>query len=139
VGVAVVVSMVVGMWARHRKTLYYNITAVHPEVPTSAGVLAAPCVRGLLRSLWIQPWIEVATFCASCAQSRSLRLPPWQPAPCNVGNIEVALADTDEVSGYRAAALLCQRMQRCGVSRWHPDPVAACEAAEAKRHDLAER
>jgi hypothetical protein len=43
-----------------------------------------------------------------------------------------ALNNTDEQSGYRAAALLRQRMERCGVSRWHPDPVAACEAAEAE-------
>ena len=101
---------------------------------------ARGAMRPIFASIAVDPVVDrVATFCASCAQSRSLRLPPWQPAPCNIGNIEAALADTDEVSGYRAAALLCQRMQRCGVSRWHPDPVAACEAAEAKRHDLAER
>ena len=77
-------------------------------------------------------WIYVATFCAGCAQSRSLRLPPWQPSPCFVGDMAAALANTDEQSGYRAAALLRQRMERCGVSRWHPNPVAACEAAEAE-------
>jgi hypothetical protein len=47
VGVAVMVSMVVGVRASHQKMLYYNITAVHPKAPASAGVLAAPCVRGL--------------------------------------------------------------------------------------------
>jgi len=77
-------------------------------------------------------WIYVATFCAGCAQSRSLNLPPWQPSPCFVGDMAAALADPDEQRGYRAAALLRQRMERCGVSKWHPDPVAACEAAEAK-------
>jgi hypothetical protein len=40
--------------------------------------------------------------------------------------------DDPEQRGYRAAALLRRRMERCGVSRWHPDPIAACEAAEAK-------
>jgi hypothetical protein len=35
--------------------------------------------------------------------------------------------------GYRAAALLLQRMLACGVSRSHPEPVAACEVAEAER------
>jgi hypothetical protein len=29
----------------------------------------------------------------------------------------------------RETAELAMRTQRCGVSRWHPDPVAACEAA----------
>jgi ParB-like chromosome segregation protein Spo0J len=51
---------------------------------------------------------------------------------CFVGDMAAALNNTDEQSGYRAAALLRQRMERCGVSRWHPDPVAACEAAEAE-------
>jgi hypothetical protein len=83
--------------------------------------------------LWIRPWIDVATFCASCAQSRALDLPPWQFPPCDIGNIASALADPDEQRGYRAAALLRQRMERCGVSRWHPNPIAACEAAEAKQ------
>jgi len=41
-----------------------------------------------------------------------------------------ALADPDEQRGWRSAALLRQRMERCGVSKYHPDPVAACEAAE---------
>ena len=79
-----------------------------------------------------RPWFDVATFCAACAQSRALYLPPWQPPPCDIGNMADALADTDEQRGYRAAALLRQRMERCGVSRWHPNPVAACEAAEAE-------
>jgi hypothetical protein len=126
--------MVVGMWARHRKTLYYNITAVHPEVLTSAGVLAAPCVRGLLRSLWIQPWIEVATFCASCAQSRSLRLPPWQPAPCNIGNIEAALADTDE--GAAIAPLHCCASACSAVASADGIPILSQHAKPPRRSDM---
>jgi hypothetical protein len=86
------------------------------------------CVVGQIRCTGS----DVATFAASCAQSRALDLPPWQPPPCNIGNMASALTDTDEQRGYRAAALLRQRMARCGVSRWHPDPVAACEAAEAE-------
>jgi hypothetical protein len=39
----------------------------------------------------------------------------------------------DEQRGYRAAALLLQRMERCGVSRWHPDPLAAIAKAEQDR------
>ena len=78
-----------------------------------------------------RPWIDVAAFCAGCAQGRALNLPPWQPAPCRVGNMAAALAD--EQRGYRAAALLRQRMERCGVSRWHPDPVRECERVETER------
>ncbi len=83
--------------------------------------------------LWIRPWFDVATFCASCAQSRRLNLPPWQPPPCNIGNIAAALNDLDPQRGYRAAARLLQRMLDAGVSRWHPDPLAAIAEAEQRQ------
>ncbi len=83
-----------------------------------------------------RPWFDVATFAAQCAQSRSLRLLPWQPSPCRV-KVGVALNDPDEQRGNRAAARLRLRMRRCGVSRWHPDPVAACEAAKAEQRQTA--
>jgi hypothetical protein len=76
-------------------------------------------------------WLDVATFCASCAQSNSLRLQPWQPPPCDIGNVAAALENSDETTGYRAAALLRQRMARCGVSRWHPSPAHECDRIEA--------
>lgn len=44
-----------------------------------------------------------------------------------------ALAEPDEQRGYRKAALLLQRLLAAGVSRWHPNPVAACEAAEKRQ------
>jgi hypothetical protein len=52
-----------------------------------------------------------------------------------IGNSAAALNDMPDEPrcGYRAAALLRLRMERCGVSRGHPDPVAACEAAEAEQ------
>ena len=84
-----------------------------------------------------QDWLDTAMFCAGCAQSRSLRLMPWQPSPCTIDDIASALDIADETRGYRAAAQLLQRMERCGVSRWHPDPVAASEAAEAQHHQTA--
>jgi len=31
--------------------------------------------------------------------------PPWQPPPCNIGDVAAALKDTDEQCGYRAAVL----------------------------------
>jgi hypothetical protein len=45
-----------------------------------------------------RPWDDVATFAASCAQSRALDLPPWQPPPCHIGDVASALNDTDEHS-----------------------------------------
>ena len=76
-----------------------------------------------------RPWFETATFCARCAQERALHLPPWQVAPCNLYQDDL---EGDPRRGGDAALALLQRMQRCGVSKWHPDPVGACEAAEAK-------
>jgi hypothetical protein len=77
-----------------------------------------------------RPWFAVAKFCASCAQDRALRLMPWQHCPSHVDDIAAVLKVTDDIHGWRAAALLLQRMLAAGVSRWHPNPVAACEAAE---------
>jgi hypothetical protein len=79
-----------------------------------------------------RPWESVATFCASCAQSRALDLPPWQPPPCTIRDIASALNMPDEQSGHRAAAMLLQRMLDAGVSRWHPDPLGALAAAEQR-------
>ena len=42
-----------------------------------------------------------------------------------------------DAGAKRELAELALRMHRCGVSRWRPNPVAACEAAEAE-HDEAE-
>ena len=43
-----------------------------------------------------------------------------------------------DVGAKREIAELALRMQRCGVSRWHPNPVAACEAAEAEAKRVGE-
>jgi hypothetical protein len=77
------------------------------------------------------PWLEVAQACACREQHRNLSLRPWQPAPCHAdpnGN-----GPDDGVMGRRAAELLLARMLEFGVSRWHPDPLAALEQAEARR------
>jgi hypothetical protein len=42
----------------------------------------------------------------------------------------VAMGGKATGRGHTALALLLQRMQRLGVSRFHPGPVGACEAAE---------
>jgi hypothetical protein len=84
-------------------------------------------------------WEYVARYAAFHMQVANLHLPPWQPAPCDIGprNMASALAETDEQRGYRAAALLRQRMERCGVSQWHPDPARECDRIEAEQRQTA--
>jgi hypothetical protein len=84
-----------------------------------------------------RPWEDVATFCASCAPSRALNLMPWQVARCNLHQDYRQGHDPDPRRGGDAALALLQRMQQCGVSRWHPDPVAACEAVERAKNQPA--
>ena len=70
-----------------------------------------------------QPWEGVAQFAASCCQSRSLNLDPWQEPPC-WGNSERADPDAKKLmigqaeSGFRAEFFLlrlCQRRHRVGM------------------------
>jgi hypothetical protein len=78
-------------------------------------------------------WREVAVFASHSAQEHSLRLQPWECwPPC-----KVEVGDTDEPGlehrSIRKSAALLRRMLALGISRWHPDPVGAIEAAEAER------
>ena len=50
-----------------------------------------------------RPWIEVATFAAFCAQSRSPHLRPWQVVPCALLDSDL---DGDPQHGGDAAAEL---------------------------------
>jgi hypothetical protein len=70
--------------------------------------------------------LEVSQFCSFHRQIESLHLKPWELPPC--------LGDLDNGSGRDEQAWrLLKRMQKAGVSRWHPSPIAACEAAEKAR------
>lgn len=76
-------------------------------------------------------WSEVAKFASYCAQADALHLQPWEFPPVWINDLDQALnATPDDARHIRNAALLLQRMLAAGISRWHPDPVAACEAAE---------
>jgi hypothetical protein len=80
-----------------------------------------------------EPWVEVAERAAYGCQVDALRLKPWQPPPCRV---EVGWTDGDglgALGGVQMASELLERMLRLKISRWHPDPVAAIEAAEQAR------
>jgi hypothetical protein len=70
-------------------------------------------------------------------QFRSLKSAPWVMLPCDVadGDIDRILAaghDGQDLRGQYVAAVLRKRMQRYGVSPWHPDPERALAEANSK-------
>lgn len=75
-------------------------------------------------------WEEVASFCSTVAQSRSLNLRPWQVAPCDFHPADL---DADWRRGGQAASDLLERMRRHNISKYHPDPLAALQRAEASQ------
>jgi hypothetical protein len=79
-----------------------------------------------------EPWEDVARFAASCCQSKSLRLQPWQGVPFRA-NLRDLDKPFDDPRGERQAAELLQRLLKLGLSRFEPDPIGAIAEAEAKR------
>jgi hypothetical protein len=79
-----------------------------------------------------RPWQDVAEFAAYGCQCDALRLKPWQPPPC-WAEVDDQDNEAGPISGHKAAAELLRRMLALGISRWHPDPLAAIETAEAER------
>jgi hypothetical protein len=71
------------------------------------------------RMLVNRPWFEVARFAAAHCQRRALNLKPWELPPVWVG-----------VGHDPHGEALWKRMRACGISRYHPNPIVACEAAE---------
>lgn len=65
-----------------------------------------------------RPWEEVAVFAANCVQTKALQLKPWNSPPC------VASADDPDERDKDAQKLL-RKMLAAGVSRYHPNPMAA--------------
>jgi hypothetical protein len=81
-----------------------------------------------------EPWFTVAVFAAHGCQETALNLAPWQCwPPCAVEVDDDDDAPGLEHRGIRKSAVLLRRMLALGVSRWHPDPLAAIEATEAER------
>jgi hypothetical protein len=68
--------------------------------------------------------LAVSQFCSFHRQIAALRLTPWQLPPC-LGDYDGAPGGRDE-----QAWRLLKRMRKAGVSRWHPSPLEAVEAAE---------
>jgi hypothetical protein len=78
-----------------------------------------------------RPWRDVGEFAAYGCQCDALRLKPWQPPPC-WAEVDDQDNEAGPISGHKAAAELLRRMLALGISRWHPDPLAAIETAEAE-------
>lgn len=66
-----------------------------------------------------RPWQEVAEFAAYHCQTRSMRLRPWDTPPCHANE-----------DGSSPAASFLRKMLAAGVSRWHPDPLAALKEVQ---------
>ncbi len=83
-----------------------------------------------------RPWERVAVFAASCAQSRSLGLQPWQTVP-----FRASLADLDQpqgdVSGRRESAELLRRQLDANLSRFEPNPLLALSRVEVAKNQPA--
>jgi hypothetical protein len=77
---------------------------------------------------------EAGKFASFSAQCRMLRLPPWATVPCYLlDDVDAVLAGGDDgIRGNYNAAVLLKRMERHGISRWHPDPIAALREAEKR-------
>ena len=63
-------------------------------------------------------WAEASMIASYDAQMRAIRLPPWERPPC-----------VASPRGKHRAARLLRRMARRGISRWHPNPLAALAEA----------
>jgi hypothetical protein len=68
-------------------------------------------------------WRETAEFCSYHRQMEALRLKPWQSPPSQVSLRSASQYDTE-------ARALLDRMLKGGISRYHPDPLAALAEAE---------
>jgi hypothetical protein len=81
-------------------------------------------------------WLEAAIDASHICQTSKLHLRPWECwPPCAV---EVGETDAPglEHRGISKSAALLRKMLSLGISRWHPDPIAALAAAEAARGSM---
>ena len=78
---------------------------------------------------------EVGMFAAACCQRQALQLKPWQIPPCRIRDPDHPDRSRDrrygEIDGRYDAARLLRQMYDLGISRWHPDPLAAIEEKKA--------
>jgi hypothetical protein len=75
---------------------------------------------------------EVGKSAAYSCQIEALGLMPWQSPPC-YADMSALDQPYGDPRAAREGAVLALRMQRCGVSRWHPDPGCECDRVETER------
>lgn len=99
-----------------------------------AQTLAEPDrVEQITSKLQDEDRMSVAEFCAYHRQCNTLNLEPWESPPCWIDDPDEVLAETyrswGDAENERPAAILLQKMLALGISKYHPDPLAAIEAA----------
>jgi hypothetical protein len=76
---------------------------------------------------------KVGRQAAFQCQMEALDLMPWQLPPCYADMSASVLSQPyGDPGARRESAELALRMQRLGVSRWHPDPARECDRIEAE-------
>jgi hypothetical protein len=86
--------------------------------------------RDQIDQMLAEDWWDGATFCSCHRQSANLRLNPWELPPRSFFRRGT---DPDADDGSDPAPLrLLKEMLDLGVSAWHPDPLAAIEAAKKR-------
>jgi hypothetical protein len=92
---------------------------------------ADPELRTQLEAmLQTQPWEQVGLFAVGLSQVRSLRLRPWEAPPCDTANVK---QPSDCYGARPNEVALLRKLLALGISRYHPDPMQALAAAEAKQ------
>jgi hypothetical protein len=89
-------------------------------------------------------WERGALYAAYDCQDAALKLKPWQAPPCWLRtdfDVAEALASSgNDVHGWRRAARLLRKLERAGLSRFEPDPLAALErvasGSQARERDV---
>jgi hypothetical protein len=79
-----------------------------------------------IENLLVEDPEHAATFAAYSCQCAALDLKPWERPPCHADE-----RDSDE------AARLLRQMLALGISRYHPDPLAAIAAVKVKEKSEA--
>ena len=92
--------------------------------------------REQVDSMLEEDWWHGATFAAYHRQTDSLQLKPWESPPCCCDEDDID-DDADDIHGNKPALKLLQEMLDLGISRWHPDPLAAIEAAKRKHRKVS--
>lgn len=88
-----------------------------------------PQFRQVKEKLKREPRDKVAMFAAYSEQMDNLNLKPWQNPPMWIDDHDAVIALGKDATDYVAARTL-RRMLRRGISRFHPNPLAALEAAK---------